>query len=728
MFHGLKNVVDNFVSDTKNEEKRAQLYSILMYIYNEEFNDSLQNLLKEKPNQFINDFKLKMINLLFDIISNKLVSNELTNLLTHVEDKIDEIYKNAYLLCKDELSKIENNNIKNFDLSFMKHCINDETNKSIHSCGGNFYPIYQKNPYDNSLILKYVICSQCKDVYHSSYILMKCPICETDYYSYYVSKYDMENPPATWEKYHCDIIMNEKMCCIRCGEPFCLNKKGLLLCKNCNLLVRPLDVFWKCVKCLKEFTSNAKIYNPLEFKSFKNAVKDAIINKKIVHPQKLNCGCELIKNKMDNAKFRHLSSNCDGEIYLGYLDKKNILVCGVCGTFCSVKKFIWNCPFCKKNFKCKEIDIIEGKNIINKLMKRNSISYLEKKNDISTESTNYSTNNTNYRRRFLSIDLRPKDGKQDFNDDNGILSHNVLKNVPLDFKKFNFLPPKNINQPKILLKRASDFFNKENMEKNTEKIIKMFGKKQNEKINNKEEEDKTNNEKKTIDDELLLLKESDLGEFIYISENISEVIYNNISFSFIDLDKFDDNIYKKFYALYKSDIKFQKDQIKIYNLFQNKFLTEQIFSILTDDFKEASKPFNQNEISSILINSIIPLKFYVDNFDKNFLISTNNFIKCKNGEYKFFPFINGIGEQYESNNNNCIIALIMIDMITLDEKVVMSIQKLFNEKNNNELIKLLNQILRGKLSDGIVSILVKMLETDEKLRLTLDQLVEMIKE
>ena len=126
MFHGLKNVVENFVTDTKNEEKRAQLYSILMYIYNEEFNDSLQNLLKEKQNQFINNFKLKMINLLFDIISNKLISNELTNLLTHVEDKIDEIYKNAYLLCKDELSKIENNNIKNFDLSFMKHCINDD--------------------------------------------------------------------------------------------------------------------------------------------------------------------------------------------------------------------------------------------------------------------------------------------------------------------------------------------------------------------------------------------------------------------------------------------------------------------------------------------------------------------------------------------------------------------------------------------------------------------------
>ena len=153
MYHGLKNVVDNFVSDTKNEEKRAQLYSILIFIYNEEFNDSLQNLLKEKPNQFINNFKLKMINLLFDIISNKLNSNELTNLLTHVEDKIDEIYKNAYLLCKNELSKIENTNIKYFDLSFMKHCINDETKNSIHSCGGNFFPIYENNQYDNTQIL-----------------------------------------------------------------------------------------------------------------------------------------------------------------------------------------------------------------------------------------------------------------------------------------------------------------------------------------------------------------------------------------------------------------------------------------------------------------------------------------------------------------------------------------------------------------------------------------------
>ena len=248
------------------------------------------------------------------------------------------------------------------------------------------------------------------------------------------------------------------------------------------------------------------------------------------------------------------------------------------------------------------------------------------------------------------------------------------------------------------------------------------------KINKSEEIEEIKKKENKIEEELLLLKESDLGEFIYISENISEVLYNNISFSFIDLDKFDKNLYKKFYNLYKSEIKNQKDQIKIYNLFENKFLTEQIFSILTEDFKEASKPFDQNQIISILTNSLFPLKFYLDNFDKNFLISTNNFIKVSNEEYKFFPFINGIGEQYESNNNINIFAFIIIDMICLDENVVLTTQKFYNEKNKNELIKFLFTILRGKLNDGIINILIKMLETEEKLKPNLENIIEMIKE
>ena len=129
-----------------------------------------------------------------------------------------------------------------------------------------------------------------------------------------------------------------------------------------------------------------------------------------------------------------------------------------------------------------------------------------------------------------------------------------------------------------------------------------------------------------------------------------------------------------------------------------------------------------------MTNSLFPLKFYLDNFDKNFLISTNNFIKVSNEEYKFFPFINGIGEQYESNNNINIFAFIIIDMICLDENVVLTTQKFYNEKNKNELIKFLFPILRGKLNDGIINILIKMLETEEKLKPNLENIIEMIKE
>ena len=271
------------------------------------------------------------------------------------------------------------------------------------------------------------------------------------------------------------------------------------------------------------------------------------------------------------------------------------------------------------------------------------------------------------------------------------------------------------------------FLLKNNNKLPKEYFIKGIEKNKN-KINKSEEIEEIKKKENKIEEELLLLKESDLGEFIYISENISEVLYNNISFSFIDLDKFDKNLYKKFYTLYKSEIKNQRDQIKIYNLFENKFLTEQIFSILTEDFKEASKPFDQNQIISILTNSLFPLKFYLDNFDKNFLISTNNFIKVSNEEYKFFPFINGIGEQYESNNNINIFAFIIIDMICLDENVVLTTQKFYNEKNKNELIKFLFPILRGKLNDGIINILIKMLETEEKLKPNLENIIEMIKE
>jgi GTP1/Obg family GTP-binding protein len=121
MYQGLKNVIDDYVKDSKNEEKKNKLYNILINIYIEEFNDSLQNILKENPNIFIDNFKLKMINLLYDIISDKLESNDLNNLLLKVEEKINEIYKNSYLEIKNEYS---NNMINCNHKITTKFCFN----------------------------------------------------------------------------------------------------------------------------------------------------------------------------------------------------------------------------------------------------------------------------------------------------------------------------------------------------------------------------------------------------------------------------------------------------------------------------------------------------------------------------------------------------------------------------------------------------------------------------
>ena len=111
-----------------------------------------------------------------------------------------------------------------------------------------------------------------------------------------------------------------------------------------------------------------------------------------------------------------------------------------------------------------------------------------------------------------------------------------------------------------------------------------------------------------------------------------------------------------------------------------------------------------SEITGLILAKNIKLKAFFIYLDKKLLLPIpespiiTNFIKVSNGEYKFFPFIIGIGEQYESSNNINIIAFIMIDMISLDENVVLTTQQYYYQKNKDELIKFLTPILRGKLS------------------------------
>ena len=65
------------------------------------------------------------------------------------------------------------------------------------------------------------------------------------------------------------------------GSYLFFQESNLLYCPKCKNKKNPLDIVWKCIICQKEFKAEAKIYNPLEYKSLKICVKEAVVNKVI---------------------------------------------------------------------------------------------------------------------------------------------------------------------------------------------------------------------------------------------------------------------------------------------------------------------------------------------------------------------------------------------------------------------------------------------------------------
>ena len=88
---------------------------------------------------------------------------------------------------------------------------------------------------------------------------------------------DKNIQPATWEKYHCNLIMNEQMKCLQCKNVLSYNlSTNRLICLSCGFNSEPDEILWKCVKCEEEFHSGAKIYNPYEYKPISLAIKKAL--------------------------------------------------------------------------------------------------------------------------------------------------------------------------------------------------------------------------------------------------------------------------------------------------------------------------------------------------------------------------------------------------------------------------------------------------------------------
>ena len=318
--------------------------------YMKEFNENFQDILIIPKEQFIKNIKIEGDLIVKELFQNLPIEHKiLREYQKYALEKLDEEYEqNFELLNKEWDNYLKNPRIYKYLTHFRKHCIKTN-NEAYHLCDNEkakLIEIYDKTSNEVS----HVICTECKQCYKKNSILLLCYNCKIEYYSCILPKNENINIlPATWEKYHCGGMINETMKCIKCQNIlyFNLNERYLVcLNKTCNFRARPESMIWNCIFCKKEFKSDAKIYNPMEMIRIKRAIKKAFLFKEPSYPNELPC----CKSSPEELIFYH-KDECKGELFKGFLNKKEIIVCSKCRAMNFTDKFIWTCPLCKKRFR-----------------------------------------------------------------------------------------------------------------------------------------------------------------------------------------------------------------------------------------------------------------------------------------------------------------------------------------------------------------------------------------
>ena len=278
--------------------------------------------------------------------------------------------------------------------NFLTHCT--KTRKAMHSCGNKFLIL------DNG---RYLLCKNCNLIYHHSNVLLLCDFCNKEYFTEIkeinsIQRYCIENnlKPATWVKYHCNAIMNDTMKCQNCSNILYLNKKNKLICLNCNIEIDQFDIKWKCMICSKEFTSEAKEYDPFIFKIIKITVKQTLFKGIEAKPPYVPC-CKISNEQINIYKFFH-KKECNGLLYEGEMDNKKIVVCSKCHMLNYYYNHYWLCPICKKRYKLKEF-INNNNNEYSKTSNNNNS--ISEKNNNSHSNINIDSIDNNNRMKQKSI-------------------------------------------------------------------------------------------------------------------------------------------------------------------------------------------------------------------------------------------------------------------------------------------------------------------------------------
>ena len=256
-----------------------------------------------------------------------------------------QYYQKEYDKINQSINSIQSTSLchKFNGTNFYPHC--NQNKEPIHSCGRKLFIL---NNYE------YLLCLNCKKIYHPNLILFHCKNCNCNFYSAIENSKEEKNlRPATWVKYHCNVIINDIMKCPICKHILYLNLENHhLLCQNCKFEAKDLQIQWNCIVCQSNFYCEAKIFNPIEYKLLKITLKETIYKAVEAKPNFVPC-CNLTKDEIKNYIFTH-KKDCNGVMYKGELNNKSIVVCDKCHMLNYYEYHNWLCPICKQRFKLKD--------------------------------------------------------------------------------------------------------------------------------------------------------------------------------------------------------------------------------------------------------------------------------------------------------------------------------------------------------------------------------------
>lgn len=406
----------------------------LLGLYSNEFNEILEKILVKSEGDFMRTLTHRVRVSLSEKYSDDIFENiALTTAIKTTEKDIYlNVYKDVYPKCKKLQSEAKQ--MPQSPFGVLKHC-NYQSNTILHRCpNGTKTTSFALNE-------EFILCKTCDYVYKISCVKLFCDFCSVDFYTTVntrigittkpITNHDSNNniekyQPATWEKYHCNIVFNDQMRCIECKEKLVLDiPNNKILCLNCGFNSDPLDILWRCMVCSSEFKSNAKIYNPLEYKTIKNTIKNALIEKEYARPLIFAC-------THDKAveKFNH-KSDCDGILYIGYYNETKMIICSKCSIVTLYERYIWKCPICNKRFRDKEKALL------------NSSLNLEDNDVNSLNSSTNDSGNVIEKKRSSSIIASNEDSSS-------LLPQNDIKTVNVNH---GFIKVSIDKMPKLVLKQ-----------------------------------------------------------------------------------------------------------------------------------------------------------------------------------------------------------------------------------------------------------------------------------